>query len=102
MKIKTLLITLLFAVSMWAQAASPAPVANPAESKSSVASCCKDGAACCKEGAACCGKGQMAKADCCKNGAACCKAGADCCKGKMAKANMKDCCGGKMCKRQKA
>ncbi len=83
MKLKTLLITLLFAVSMWAQNATPAPADQPATKPA--ASCCKDGAACCKDGAACC-----------KDGAACCG------KDKMAKADGKDCCGGKMCKRHKA
>ena len=99
MKLKTLVITLLFAVSMWAQNATLAPTDQTA---TKAASCCKDGAACCKDGAACC-KDKAAKADCCKDGAACCKDGASCCgKDKMAKADGKDCCGGKMCKRHKA
>ena len=90
MKIKTLLITLLFAVSMWAQNAAPAPADKSADTKAT-ASCCKDGAACCKDGAACCGKDKMAKADCCKDGAACCKDGAACCgKDKMAKADAQE------------
>ena len=96
MKFKTLVITLLFAVSMWAQNATPAPADQP--TSKATASCCKDGAACCKDGAACCGKDKMAKGDCCKEGAACC--GKD--KDKMAKADAKGCCGGKMCKRHKA
>ena len=114
MKFKTLVITLLFAVSMWAQNATPAPADQP--TSKATASCCKDGAACCKDGAACCGKDKMTKGDCCKEGAACCgkdkMAKADCCKDgaaccgkdkdKMAKADAKGCCGGKMCKRHKA
>jgi hypothetical protein len=95
MKIKTLLVTLLFAVSMGAQTAAPTPV-NKSSNTKATASCCKDGAACC-------GKDKMAKADCCKDGAACCKDGAGCCgKDKMAKADGKNCCGGKMCQRHKA
>ncbi len=120
MKLKTLLITLLFAVSMWAQtAATPAPADKPADTKAT-ATCCKDGATCCKQGAASC-KGKMADGSCCKQGAAgckdgaaccgkgktakaeCCKNGAGCCgKDKMAKGGGKDCCGGKMCNRHKA
>lgn len=119
MKFKTLIITLLFAVSMWAQNATPATPADQSANQTT-ASCCKDGAACCKQGAACC-KDKMAKGDCCKDGAACCKDGAACCgkdkaakadfckdgaaccsKDKTAKADGKDCCGGKMCKRHKA
>jgi hypothetical protein len=100
-KLRTLVITTLFAVSMWAQTAAPASADKSAATKAT-ASCCKDGAACCKDGAACCTKGEMAKADCCKEGAAC-KDGAACCgKGKMAKAEGKNCCGGKMCKRNKS
>ena len=97
MKIKTLIVTLLFAVSMWAQTAAPVAPADSAK-----AGCCKEGAACCKDGADCCGKN--AKADCCKDGAECCKKGTDCC-AKMAKVDGKDakgCCGGSMCKRHKA
>jgi hypothetical protein len=102
MKFKTLIITLLFAVSMWGQNAAPAPADKSADTKTH-ASCCKDGAACCNDGAACCSKDKVANADCCKDGAACCKDGAACCgKDKMAKAEGKDCCGGKMCKRHKA
>jgi hypothetical protein len=77
MKIKTLILTMLFAVSMWAQTAAPVPADKSADAKAT-ASCCKDGAACCKDGAGCCGKDKMAKAD------------------------GKDCCGGNMCKRHKA
>jgi hypothetical protein len=128
MKFKTLVITLLFAVSMWAQNAVPAPADQSANTKATAScckdgaacckdganccrkdkmakgDCCKDGAACCKDGAACCGKGQAAKADCCKEGASCCKEGGAACCGndKMAQANAKGCCGGKMCKRHKA
>jgi hypothetical protein len=100
MKIKTLVITLLFAMSMWAQNAAPTSTADQGKTQAA-ASCCKDGAACCKDGATCCG-GDMAKgASCCKNGAECCKAGAGCC-GKMAKGDKaKSCCGGKMCDRHK-
>jgi hypothetical protein len=101
MKIKTLIITMLFAVSMWAQTAAPASADKSAPTKAT-ASCCKDGAACCKDGAGCCGKNKMANGDCCKENAACCKDGASCCgKDKMAKAGGKDCCGGKMCQRHK-
>lgn len=121
MKIKTLIVTVLFAISMWAQNA--APTAEGQGKAPAAAACCKDGAACCKDGAACCnGKdaascckdgancckagtsccgGDMAKSECCKEGSECCKAGSSCC-GKMAKANKaKGCCGGKMCDRHK-
>ncbi len=121
MKFKTLLVTLLFALNMWAQTAAPvAPADKPADQAK--ASCCKDGAKCCKDGAGCCGhhaKNASAKSDCCKDGAACCKDGkdmakADCCKdrskcckegadccAKMASGEHKNCCGGKMCERHK-
>jgi len=122
-KIKTLVVTLLFALSMWAQNVTPTTPAAEGK-KQTAASCCKDGAACCKTGAACCqGKdgascckdsascckagaaccgGDTAKAEsCCKDGAECCKPGAACC-AKMAKGNKaKGCCGGKMCDRHK-
>ena len=129
MKFKTLLVTLLFALNMWAQTAnSVAPTdtlgdnqpkascckdgakcckdgagccGHHAKNASAKGDCCKEGAACCKEGASCCGHGKdMAKADCCKDGAKCCKEGADCC-AKMAKGDQKNCCGGKMCDRHK-
>lgn len=123
MKIRTLVVTLLFAIGMWAQNVAPAAPATPGSNQAAscckdgatccksgaaccqgkdAASCCKKGASCCKEGAVCCGKDNMAKADCCKEGAECCKAGAQCCS-KMAKnTEGKGCCGGKMCKRHQA
>jgi hypothetical protein len=124
MKFKTLLFTLMFAVSMWAQTAAPSPADKSTDTKATAscckdgsccrkgadcckgkmakADCCKEGASCCKDGAACCGKDKTAKADCCKEGAACCKNGADCCKHEVASASAKNCCGGKMCQRHKA
>ena len=124
MKFKTLIVTLLFAISMWAQTAAPSAPEKPGDNRTKAAcckdgaacckkgvaccmsiasaSCCKTGAACCKEGAGCCAKQTADKAGCCKEGSECCKAGAACC-ANMAKATEgKDCCGGKMCKRHKA
>jgi len=121
MKIKTLLITLLFAVSMWAQNAAPTLAQTPDNQTKATcckdgaaccksgaaccqgkdaASCCKKGAACCKKDAACCGHETIAKADCCKAGAACCNGGgAHCCAAVAKDTTAKNCCGGNMCKR---
>ncbi|HWR16557.1 MAG TPA: hypothetical protein VN577_17160 [Terriglobales bacterium] len=108
-KIQVLIVTLVFAITMWAQNAAPTAPADHSQHQAK-ASCCKDGASCCKEGASCCGKesaeGCCKDGKCSKEGAAnmsCCKGGAKSC-AKMAKADSKDakgCCGGKMCQRNK-
>src|SRR5438309_150747 len=109
MKLKVLLMTLIFAVSMVAQTAAPAPDASTGKAKTECScpnckDCCKDGK--CASGGECCGKDakcvrksgdKMAKMDCCKDGKKdCCKEGAKCC-GDMAKGEMakdgKSCCG---------
>ncbi len=121
MKLKALLITLVFAVSMVAQTAAPSPAPKGDDKKAACtcpdcASCCKDGK--CASGGKCCGEGakcvrkpgdKMAKADCCAGKMDCCKDGkcmkdGKCC-GDMAKGEMamgdktkkdgKSCCGGK-------
>lgn len=118
MKIKVLLMTLVFAISMVAQTATPAPQASTGKADTTCScpnckDCCKDGK--CASGGACCGKdakcvrksgGKMAMADCC--GGKCDRkahdktAKMDCCKdgkcmkdGKCTEACMKDgkCCG---------
>ena len=120
MKIKTLIVTLLFAISMWAQAAAPAASDKPKDQAKAgcckegsscckdgccqgknAESCCKKGTSCCKDGASCGGQKDVAKADCCKAGTACSKSGTGCC-ANMAKDGDKGCCGGKMCKRHKS
>ena len=117
-KLLVVLMTLMFALSMVAQTAAPAPAPTTNDAKTCTcekcADCCKDGKCMSKDGS-CCGKGakcnrksgdkKMAMANCCGgNCADCCKDGkcADCCKdGKCARkgdkaASMKgDCCGGK-------
>ena len=125
MRIKSLVVTLLIAVSMWAQNAALTPTAdvpsgNPSKSScckdgadccksgsmcckdKESASCCKDGASCCKEGVACSGKKTVAKADCCKAGSTCCKPGAMCCAIADKATDANSCCGGKMCARHRA
>jgi hypothetical protein len=104
MKIKVLLMTLLFAVSMVAQTAAPAPAPKGDDKKAACtcpdcASCCKDGK--CASGGDCCGGAKCnrkahdktAKADCCA-GMKDMKDGKSCC-GDMAKKDGKSCCGGK-------
>ena len=84
MKIKVLLMTLVFAVSMLAQTAAPAPAG--ADKKATAGCTCPDCANCCKDGK-------------CASGGQCC-GDAKCARktnGKMAKG---DCCGGKMCDRK--
>lgn len=68
MKIKTIFVTLLFAVSMWATT----PSTTSTQPK---AGCCEQHAVCCHDK-----KEEITKADCCKAGAYCCKGGqAQCC-----------------------
>jgi hypothetical protein len=115
MKLKVLLMTLLFAVSMVAQTATPSPAPKGDDKKAACtcpdcASCCKDGK--CASGGDCCGGAKCnrkahdktAKADCCAGMKDCCKDGkcmkdGKCCgdmaKGDMAKKDGKSCCGGK-------
>jgi hypothetical protein len=105
MKLKVLLMTLLFAVSMVAQTAAPSPAPKGDDKKAACtcpdcANCCKDGK--CASGGACCGtakcnrKGhdKMAKGDCCagmKDGKCC----GDMAKGDTTMKDGKSCCGGK-------
>jgi hypothetical protein len=121
MKLKVLLMTMVFAVSMVAQTAAPSPAPkgddkNATCSCPDCANCCKDGK--CASGGKCCGEGakcvrkpgdKTAKADCCAGKKDCCKDGkcmkdGKCCgdmaKGEMAMGDMakkdgKSCCGGK-------
>jgi hypothetical protein len=114
MKLKVLLMTLVFAVSMVAQTATPSAAPKGDDKKAACTcpdckSCCKDGQ--CASGGKCCGdskcarktNGKTAKADCCAGKMDCCKDGkcmkdGKCC-GDMAKGEMakdgKSCCGGK-------
>lgn len=109
MKIKTLLITLLFAFSMWAQNAAPAV---PDAGQKPTATCCKAGAACCKSSGTCCkkhdvapccgSKETIARPDCCKAGATCCKGGQAKCCAVITKNVKSDCCQGSVCQRHGA
>jgi hypothetical protein len=115
MKLKVLLMTLVFAVSMVAQTAAPVPAPEKQKTDCSCPTCkdcCKDGK--CASGGKCCGSDakcvrksgdKMAKADCCAGKKDCCKDGkcmngGKCCgdmaKSETAKKDAKgDCCGGK-------
>lgn len=88
MKFKVLLLTLLFALGMWAQTAAPKSEAKPGASQPKAACC--DNEKCCKSA-----QTKDAKS-CCKDGECPMMAKSDAGKAE------KSCCGGKMCMRHKA
>lgn len=104
-KVFSLVIVLLFALSLMAQSAAPATQAAPkSDDKAKACACCADKAKCedcCKNGCKDCKDASGKMMECCKgkDGKMACERGKDgkmaCCEGMKDGKMAKGCCGGK-------